>query len=91
MSVEQTNEKQFESDIEAFLLSPEGGYVKGTDVYDPKLGLYVDSLIAFVQTTQPKEWARFVKTNQVAPERKFCQAFNDARETDGLVSVLRHV
>ncbi|MBQ9875203.1 MAG: type I restriction endonuclease subunit R [Thermoguttaceae bacterium] len=90
MSVEQTNEKQFESDIEAFLLSPEGGYVKGTDVYDPKLGLYVDSLVAFVQTTQPKEWARFVKTNQVAPERKFCQAFNDARESDGLVSVLRH-
>ena len=71
MSVEQTNEKQFESDIEEFLISPEGGYVKGTDVYDPKLGLYVDSLIAFVQTTQPKEWARFVKTNQVAPERKF--------------------
>lgn len=49
-----TTEKRFESDIESFFLSPAGGYTKGTDAYDAKLGLYPDALIRFVQATQPK-------------------------------------
>ena len=36
----ENNEKRFEADIEAALLSPAGGYVKGTHACDPKLGLY---------------------------------------------------
>ena len=36
-----TTEKRFESDIEAFFLSSAGGFQKGTDAYDPKLGLYL--------------------------------------------------
>ena len=86
----QTNEKRFESDIEASFLSPAGGYVKGTDTYDPKLGLYVDTLITFIQKTQPKEWARFENVNKIDTVRKFCTAFNNACDMDGLVSVLRH-
>ena len=83
-----TTEKRFESDIEASFHSPAGGYTKGTDTYDPSLGLYVSTLISFVQATQPKEWARFEKQNQVDPVRKFCMAFNSACEMDGLLSVL---
>lgn len=30
MSITATTEKQFESDIEAFLISAEGGYTKGS-------------------------------------------------------------
>ena len=86
----ETTEKRFESDIEAALLSPSGGYAKGTDTYDPALALYVDTLIGFVQATQPKEWARFEKQNQVDPVRKFCLAFHAACDADGLLSVLRH-
>ena len=86
----ETTEKRFESDIEATLLSPAGGYTKGTDTYDPNLGLYVNTLIGFIQATQPKEWARFEKQNQVDPVRKFCLAFNAACDADGLLSVLRH-
>ena len=85
----QTTEKRFESDIESALLST-SGYTKGTDTYDPKLGLYVNTLIDFVQATQPKEWTRFEKQNPVDPVRKFCMAFNSACEMDGLLSVLRH-
>ncbi len=85
-----TTEKRFESDIEAALLSPAGGYTKGTDAYDPNLGLYVSTLIGFVQATQPKEWARFEKQNQVDPVRKFCLAFNAACDADGFLSILRH-
>ena len=90
MSIDSTNEKRFESDIEAAFLSPAGGYVKGADVYDPKWGLYVKTLIDFIQETQPKEWARFENANKVEPVRKFCMAFSDACNRDGLVSVLRH-
>jgi len=85
-----TTERQFEEDIEAFLLTEEGGYTKTTDTYDPTVGLYTSTLISFVQATQPKEWARFVNTCNSDPIRKFCVAFNNACDTDGLISVLRH-
>ena len=90
MAITDTNEKRFESDIEASFLSPEGGYVKGTDTYDAKLGLYVNTLIDFVKRTQPKEWARFENANKIDTVRKFCTAFNNACDMDGLVAVLRH-
>ena len=79
-----TTEKQFESDIAAALLSPAGGYTRNGDCYDPKLGLFVDTLIRFVQKTQPNEWAFFEKQNPVNPVRKFCTAFNNACDADGL-------
>ena len=90
MSIDVTTEKRFEEDIEAFFISPAGGYTKGTDTYDPALGLYVNTLIEFIQRTQPKEWARFENQNKVDPVRKFCLALNTACDTEGLVSVLRH-
>ena len=50
-----TTERRFDSDIEAALLSPSGGYAKGADTYDAKKGLYVNTLLDFIQKTQPKE------------------------------------
>ena len=85
-----TNEKQFEADIEASLLSPAGGYTNTTDTYDPVMGLYTDTLIQFIKATQPREWARFENTCGSDPVRKFATAFNNACDADGLLSVLRH-
>lgn len=82
-------EKRFEEDIESFFLSSDGGYTKGTDTYDAKLGLYVNTLIDFIQRTQPNEWARFENMNKIDPVRKFCVAFNNACDADGLLKVLR--
>ena len=90
MSIDESNEKRFESDIEAALLSPAGGYVKGTDTYDPKVGLYVDTLIDFIKKTQPKEWARFENANKINTVKKFCEAFNNACDMQGMLSVLRN-
>ncbi len=90
MSVTETTEKRFESDIESFFLSAAGGYTKNTDTYEPDLGLYPATLIRFIQKTQPNEWKRFTLQNSIDPERKFCLAFNTACDMDGLVSVLRH-
>ena len=59
-------------------------------MYDPQLGVYKDTLLGFIQRTQPKEWKRFLLQNKVDPERKLCLAFNNACDMDGLISVLRH-
>lgn len=85
-----TTERRFEEDIESFLLTKQGGYTKTTDTYDPTVGLYTNTLISFIQATQPKEWTRFVNTCNSDPVRKFCVAFNNACDTDGLIAVLRH-
>lgn len=90
MPITESNEKRFESDIEAALLSPAGGYVKGADNYDPKLGLYVGTLIDFIRETQPKEWARFENANKINTVQKFCEAFNNACDMQGMLSVLRN-
>ncbi len=85
-----TNERRFEEDIESFFLTEQGGYTRTTDTYDPAVGLYTNTLISFIQATQPKEWARFENTCNSDPVRKFCVAFNNACDTDGLIAVLRH-
>ena len=90
MSITDTTEKRFEDDITAFWLSAAGGYTRNEDVYDAGLGLFPETLIRFVQKTQPKAWARFANANGVNTERKFCLAFDSACETNGLVHVLRH-
>ncbi len=90
MSIDVATEKRFEQDIETFLLSKEGGYTKTTDTYDVSCGLYVSTLIKFIQETQPKEWARFENANKVNPVNKFIQAFNLACDEKGLLHILRH-
>ena len=84
-----TTEKRFEMDIADSLLSA-GGYTSNQDVYDPKLGVFPATLVRFVKKTQPKAWARFEMQNKENPERKFCLAFHNACDMDGLLHVLRH-
>lgn len=88
MSVDITTEKQFESDIEYSFIN-KGGFTKGADVYDPELGVFHNTLIKFIQTTQPKEWSRFVSFNKMNPERRFANVFNDACDANGELEVLR--
>lgn len=72
------------------MLSPAGGYVKGTDTYDAQSALYVDTLINFIRKSQPREWTRFEKVNPFDTVKKFCAAFNNACDVSGLLDVLRH-
>ena len=74
------NEKQFEENIEAFLISPAGGYRKADDsgYCSPEsrgMALDISTLVAFVKTTQPVSWQRFEKQCNSDPKRKFYQAF----------------
>lgn len=91
MSVDETNEKRFESDIEAFFISPAGGYAKGAAEYDATLGMYPSAVIDFIKRTQEDEWNWFCQQNKVNPEHKFCVALANACAKDGgsMLSVLR--
>lgn len=87
------NEKQFESNIEAFLTSPDGGYEKATDAgYTSSSGMALDihTLVGFVKATQPIMWQRFEKQCNSDPYKKFYKCFEDAVQMDGLLSVMRH-
>lgn len=86
-------EKQFESNIESFLISPAGGYTKGTDagyVSSPGMALDIKTLVGFVQSTQPQTWGRFEKQCNSDCYKKFYKCFEDAVYSQGLLSVLRH-
>ena len=88
-------EKQFESDIEAFLISDAGGWTKATDAgyrssESKGMALDIDTLVSFVQITQKLAWTQFAKKCNSDPKRKFYKAFEDAVAMDGIVSVLQH-
>ena len=87
------NEKMFESNIEAFLISPAGGYTKATDagyVASSGMALDIQTLVGFVKATQPIQWQRFEKQCGSDPYRKFYKCLEDAVQMDGLLSVIRH-
>lgn len=96
------NEKQFEIDIEFFLVSEKGGWQKATDegyrkgiqsddgVSTANWALDIETLCTFVKNTQPVAWALFEKRCKSDPQAKFYNAFQTAVDMDGLVNVLRH-
>lgn len=87
------DERQFETNIEAFLISPAGGYTKATDagyVASSSMALDINTLVEFVKTTQPVMWKRFEKQCNSDPYKKFYKCFEDTVQMDGLLSVMRH-
>lgn len=87
------NEKQFEANIEKFLISPEGGYEPADDSgyrNSIDMALDIETLVKFVKKTQPIMWQRFERQCNSDPLRKFYKCFEDAVLADGLISVLRH-
>lgn len=86
------NEKQFEQDIESFLISPAGGWEKADDsgYRASGMALDIDTLTDFVKATQPVAWQRLEKLSGGDPKQKLYQVFENAVENDGLISVLRH-
>ncbi len=86
-------EKQFESDIEASLISPIGGWQKADDSgykNSIDMALDIDTLTHFVSISQPGEWTRFIKSAGANPKQAFYKVFENAVRADGLIAVLRH-
>lgn len=85
----EIKEKNFENDIEAYLLSH--GYVKGNqDTYDKSKAIDMPVLISFIQATQPKMWQRYVNVYGEKAEKQLYTIFQQNVEQNGLVHVLRY-
>ena len=85
----QTKEKNFENDIEAYLLS--NGYVKGNQsTYDKSKAIDMPVLISFIQATQPKMWQRYQNVYGDKAEKQLYTIFQQNVEQNGLVHVLRY-
>ena len=88
MSME-TKEKNFENDIEFYLLSH--GYVKGNqETYDKGKAIDMPVLISFIKATQPKMWQRYENTYGEKAEKQLYSIFQQNVEQSGLVHVLRY-
>lgn len=89
------SEKHFESEIEKYLISPEGGWTKADDSgyrNDMYRGMALDvvTLTDFVKNSQPMAWRRFERMCNIDPVRQFYKAFDSAVQQVGLIEVLRH-
>ena len=86
----ETKEKNFEQDIEAYLLS-EGGYVKGTmATYDKRRAIDMPVLLQFIEKTQPKQWERYKNIYGEQAEHQLYKMFQNNVVQSGLVYVLRN-
>ena len=86
-------EKNFEADIESWLISDDGGWTKATDDgYRASIdkALDINTLVDFVKRTQPKNWERFVKQSGGDPVQRFYKCYEDAVQLNGPLHVLRH-
>ncbi len=87
----QDNEQRFEQDIETFLLSTTGGYTKGTQKnYDLDKAINLDSLVKFIDKTQPKSWERQVKRDGKDAPKKLYIRLQECISEVGLIHVLRY-
>ena len=85
-------EQAFESAIEHHLVTA-GGYESGDpDQFDRERGLFPQDVLAFIQETQPKEWAYLEKLQKDKAAETLlddlCRALDSPHE--GCLSVLRH-
>jgi type I restriction enzyme R subunit len=90
--MKQIYEKNFETAIDDYLLN-NGGYAKvSPESFDPECALYADTLLSFIQDTQPREWS-YLKNHQKEKAAEtllsdLCKALNS--EYEGCLKVLRH-
>ena len=86
----ETKEKNFEQDIESWLLT-KGGYVKGTmATYDKVKAIDMPVLISFIEATQPKQWAKYKNIYGENAEHQLYKMFQNNVAQSGLIHVLRN-
>ncbi len=83
-------EKDFENEIECFLLES-GGYVQGKNSeYNKDTALFEADVIAFIQATQPQKWARLEAGQKVNAGSVLIKALCQELEAKDSLDVLRH-
>ncbi len=83
-------EQHFENEIEHSLLT-EGGYQQGlAKDYEKSTALFPTDVMAFIQTTQPKLWARLEMLFKDKAQDELIKALNQELNIKGSLNVLRN-
>nr|WP_311476168.1 type I restriction endonuclease [uncultured Neisseria sp.] len=83
-------EQHFENEIEHSLLT-EGGYQQGlAKDYEKSTALFPADVVAFIQTTQPKLWARLEMLFKDNAQDELIKALNQELNIKGSLNVLRN-
>ena len=87
----EENERRFEQDIESYLLSEDGGYVKGypKDV-DRECALNKKDLFTFIENSQMNELERYKNAFPDDYEDRFIKRFNEEVAQRGIIDVIRN-
>lgn len=90
MTDTELKERNFEADIEKYLIT-QGGYVKGNPAdLNKATALDEKTFLAFIKTTQPQAWERHCKNYPDNPEEALLKRFQKEVATTNLLYVLRH-
>jgi type I restriction enzyme R subunit len=82
-------EISFESVIEAHLLGSRYESIDKSD-YDPARALFPSTTLAFIRTTQPKEWAKLEALHSTNTETTILKDLTHWLDTHGVLAVLRN-
>ena len=83
------HEKNFEADIEQYLLT-EGGYIKGSQkTYDKEKAIDLDTLIRFIKDSQPKAWEKFERVFGATAKAELYKTMQGDILKYGLIHTLR--
>jgi type I restriction enzyme, R subunit len=83
-------ETNFENIIEKELLDL-CGYQKGNPSdYDPENALFPTEIINFIQTTQPKQWKNYAKTNPNDTPKIIIDSLTKELKSRGMLDILRN-
>lgn len=90
MTDTELKERNFEADIEKYLIT-QGGYTKGNpDSLDRATALDKQTFITFIKTTQPQKWEKHCKNYPTNPEEALLKRFQKEVADTNLLYVLRH-
>lgn len=90
MNEQDLKERNFEADIERWLIN-EGGYTKGDQkTYDKERAIDMATLTKFIEQTQPKQWDRYQRKYGSNAESRLYQVFQEHVVRYGLIWVLRN-
>ena len=82
------SERRFEEDIESSLLSQ--GYRKIlSSEYDLEKNFFFDVLMEFIESTQPKQWARYNKMYRASSKDKLYRRLSNEIVNRGVLDVLK--
>jgi type I restriction enzyme R subunit len=86
-----TTEKAFEAYIEETLLSKKGGWQQGVNTgWDKRNALFPEQVISFVQSTQPKLYAKMQQLHGDELDGKIIATLLKERNSKGTLHILRH-